>query len=185
MNRPIKFGKKDKITFGGKVVPRRMFADPDKDGFPNAVDCQPYNKDKQGPVSWLIAKAKGKDHAEVEKERYAARGERETMKHGYKMTRLQEKTKEEEERAKITAFRHTEAEGKMKLGRQRMEMDRSRQKAMGPMPSMFGTQSPSPKMGKPSLMTPAPGQSFGPPQPTKKKKRKQKKKKTKWVKVKV
>jgi len=41
-------------------------SDPDKDGFPNAIDCVDNNPRKQGALSWVIAKIKGKTHDQVE-----------------------------------------------------------------------------------------------------------------------
>ena len=173
---------KPKVSFDGKPIPKGMFSDSDKDGYPNPVDCEPFNKNKQGALSWMIAKAKGKTHDEVEEERYTAksqkyaereaireargearseakkeRSKQETQRYEEKILKTQRQARLEKEQAPIREARFKQAKQRLELGRQRTSLIAQRQKSMGDMPSMMGGfGSSKAPMQPPSLMTEMP-----------------------------
>jgi len=113
--------------------------DPDKDGFPNVIDCSDHNPKKQGIISWVVSKVKGKPYKQVEKERYAASEQR----HQWRLLRLQRQKEITEARAPIVEQRRVEATKAMELAGKRMTLAERKTTLMGKrqaaMPSMFGT----------------------------------------------
>jgi hypothetical protein len=202
-----------RLTLGGKTVPRGWMTDSDRDGYPNPIDCQPHNPKKQGGISWIIAKATGQTHDQVEEQRKMKRlgivpyGEKEMPRNippsivqepqakketfitkvNQGLTNLGEryrsyKAKEPErmqarlekvqyqaqlERSKLSLQKERLGlmEQKIALQEKRTSLQNRRQKAMGAMPSMFGSMgmgmsSPMSIKGKniaaPSIVTPNP-----------------------------
>ena len=151
---------------------RNILSDPDKDGYPNAVDCNDNNPNKQGALSWVISKVQKRPYAEVETQRKAARSERQDERHQEKLKRLQYQKEEMEAKRPIKEMRMGEEKHRMTMAKERLVLQEKRQKMMpkmGAMPSMFGSTSTG-KMPSPFV----PIAKFGGVTPTVKRKHRKK-----------
>jgi len=136
--------------------------DNDQDGYPNIIDCKPNNPKKQGALSWVIAKATGKTHDEVDTSRRAAKSERETERHQEQLLGLQRKSELAEARKPLEQARYEQQKRGFDISERRSMLMAKQQKSMGPMPSLMGgfgessSKGPMPSLmgGMPSLMKP-------------------------------
>lgn len=143
------------------MIPKQrelMFADTDKDGFPNPVDCNNRNPNKQGFVGHLVKKGlkriPGVKRVVSEYETYkSGEPERKRTRHESRMEKLQYRTAEESERLKIQSLRSQQETSRMGLQEKRMRIQEKRSKVLGrEIPSVFGGIS-TPSSGElPSLM---------------------------------
>jgi len=155
---------------------RNILSDPDKDGYPNAVDCNDNNPNKQGALSWVISKVQKRPYAEVETQRKAARSERQDERHQEKLKRLQYQKEEMEAKRPIREMKMGEEKHRMTMAKERLVLQEKRQKMMpkmGAMPSMFGGTSTG-KMPSPFVPI-AKFSDFNKPAATKKRKGKRSK----------
>ena len=162
--RPLRFPVRPRPTTS------RPMRDSDGDGYPNAIDCQPYNPRAQGKVWDTIKGAAGrvKEYASPE-----AREERKEARHERRLKATKRRAEIEEARApieKARAVRESQryATQKERLGvqTQRVALMERRQKSMGQMPSMFGSGArTSAPMKMPSFQEAFFPSSYKPPKP--------------------
>lgn len=176
---------KTKHGFG---LPRLKTAydDPDKDGYPNPVDCSDHNPNKQGPRSWLERrrmKKMGVSQEEIDtkaaeaglSEKEYLKKQRVERKHGERLERLGRKTEEAEAKTELMKTKRstqTEQVGmqrqRLNLQKERFALQKQRQQSMpkfGGTSGLFGggqiTSKAPESLGKPpSIITPMPG-GFG------------------------
>lgn len=177
------------VQFMGKPV-RKFLTDEDGDGFPNPIDCSDKNPNKQGPLSWIIAKVQGREHDEVDRERLEARHEKQ-------MSGLERQEELESARERVNVIRQRQAESRIRLAEKREALERRRRGSAPKFSMGYGGFSYPKKKVKtvrrvrtiarpPSIVTSIPmgfgiGRAFGvtPTIPTVKKKRKSRRKKRK------
>jgi hypothetical protein len=145
--------------YKGVFWSRSPLKDSDRDNFPDMIDCQPHNPRKQGAVSWVIAKATGRTHDDVEAERYESRDLQRELRHKYRTNEMERRA--EYETAQVPLY-----EARAKIAKARSSVIKSRQ--------------PKPQFAFSSSMILNPNKYK-----VKKLKKKKKKKKVKYVMVKV
>lgn len=167
-----------KLTFAGKNIPRGIFADPDKDGYPNPVDCSNRNRRKQGELAGYTVdlddgttystevemqpKLKPKERLGQKLSRWGAGYKEWKEKHRQKQLEdLAYKTEKAKLKGELYGVRAKTAIEQIGLQKQRLSLQKEkfglmqqRQKAMGSMPSMFGSMGGGKPMPKMNLMNP-------------------------------
>lgn len=177
------YNMKDKLYMPPKPKYRNIFkgkllSDPDKDGYPTAVDCELHNSKKQGIgqfVQTAAAAVGGETKKAVQKKIEAS------PKGRWLVEKFKEYKENEPERRKaalereqhnveIMKLRRQSEMARAEIGERKMKLMERRQKAM---PSIGGMGMP---MGKPpSLMSP-----LGTPTKKKAKRRKRRKRKVRY-----
>jgi hypothetical protein len=157
-----------KVTVGGHRLERGLLSDPDKDGFPNPIDCNNLNPNKQGFVGHMfkkgLKKIPGVRAVVGEYESYKeGEPDRKKQRHEARMSKLQYRQEEEKERSGIEKLRAERMESRMGLQQKRMglaerrtAMMEKRRKSMGSMPSLMGSMGPSLMGPKPIPKAPKP-----------------------------
>lgn len=126
----------------GQKVPRGVFSDPDKDGYPNPIDCHNTNPNKQGFLGSIGIETTEKPREEPREEHKkglfsSIRGTiqdyraKEPERRERKLEKIKHETEIAKSRTELAQLRAKESTAKMQSHQQR-------QKMMQNMPSMFG-----------------------------------------------
>jgi hypothetical protein len=124
----------------------RAMSDPDRDGYPSAIDCQPHNRNKQG-IKEIYQAAKGKYQEWKAKapERREARIQSRKERHEERMQKLQQRKETAAERLELQKIRGEEQKSRMGVQREQMAIGQQRQR-------MFEQRvRTSPTLGVPSI----------------------------------
>lgn len=165
------------FNFGPQQIKGNPMRDPDKDGFPNAIDCSDNNPRKQGFLSSLAKEGARKIpgiRGLVDKYDEYKRGEPERMKakHEKRMAKLKYSREEEKEREAISEIRTRKERSRLGLQRERMGVAEKRASIMERRAKAMGSMRMPSLMGGPSLMNPT--KSLESPKPTRKRRKKRK-----------